>query len=262
MGGSYQNIEPGVPRAAQDVWGQFQKAGQDLAQNYGGYKPYGGVGAPGMSTQQQLGLQGIQNWAMQPGALEQGGQNLLANTLGGKYLNNNPFLKQQSQAMAENMGEAINQQSQQLGDLFSKMGVSYRGPAEKQMRAKALSDFGNTMTNLYGQNYQNERANQMNALGQAGAWSQMPGNRMQTLMNAGAIPQQIAQNQATFGYNDWIRQLQAQQMPYNIYGNMMTQMPLMYPQQQYNPGFLDYASQMLPAFLKMYGGMGAKGGAA
>jgi hypothetical protein len=250
MSGSYSNVEPSVPASAGKVWNRFQSAGDALANNYGGFGRFSGQGTAPMSTAQQLGLQGIQNWAMNPSVNESAANNLIGQTLGGRFLNNNPNLGNMTRALQDNMSQAISQQSQDLGSLFKKMGVTYRGPAEMQLRNKALNDFANNMTNLYGSNYQNERANQMNALSAAQAWSQMPATRYSQLMNAGAVPQQIAQNQANFDYTDWLRMLEAQKLPFQIAGQQLSELPLMYPQQQYRPGLLDYFAQLLPSGMK------------
>lgn len=322
MGGSYSSTEPTIPKAAQEAWGGLKDETANLqAKVKGGQYPtgtfrptynpqlYTGMGTQqysgpatqgyagplttSMSPQQTMGLDQIQSWAMNPSGLENSGTDLLNKTLQGQFLDpaSNPYLQKSADAMSANMSKAIGANSQDLSDVFSKMGVSYRGPAEQKMRTAALSDFANSMTGMYGNAYNSERGNQMNALGQAQSWANMPGQRGAALMSAGAVPtaldQQNNQNmynawsnmannqmgafnnaasanqnafnnyqgaqsgQQTFDYNNFLQNLTNNQtafmLPWQLQNSMLGSMPLAYPQQQYNKGFLDYANDTISA---------------
>lgn len=309
MGGSTTTIEPDIPKTARPYWEKFAKQVEGMVGNiptYGRYQgpaaerytgpatqryagafaqPYANPFTAWMSPQETAGLQGIQSWAQQPGQLEDVGRGLLAGTMQGEYLKpeSNPFLRQMSEAMMGNMSDAIAAGSEGLGDIFSKAGVSYRGPAEQKMRQGALSDFSNAMTNLYGNTYESERNRQMSALPMAQSWAQMPYQRASSLMQAGTLPRQLQQGNldkqyaeflryggldydqstrlgqqdyadwlrfAGQDYNDWLRNISEQKeafyKPYDLMSGLLGQMPLAYPQQQYNKGPLDYAVDLAP----------------
>lgn len=320
MGGSYSSTEPTIPKAAQEAWSGLKDETSNLQakvkggqyptgtfrptytpQLYSGLgtQPYSGPATQGyagplttsMSPQQTMGLNQIQSWALNPSGLENSGTDLLNKTLQGQFLDpaSNPYLQKSANAMQENMSKAINANSQDLSDVFSKMGVTYRGPAEQKMRTAALSDFANAMTGMYGNAYNSERGNQMNALGQAQSWANMPGQRGAALMSAGAVPTELNQQnnqnlynawntmsgnqmnafnnaansnqnafnnyqnalsgQQTFDYNNFLQNLTNNQtafmLPWLLQNQLLSSMPLAYPQQTYNKGPFDYAGDIL-----------------
>lgn len=255
MGGSYSSTEPGIPQAAQGAWNNFTNITKGLQASAGQYPGQTGYTGPKnltMTPEQTAGLGKINAWAMgAPTPLENGATDMLTRTMQGQYLDpaQNPFLQKTTDALMENMSKAIGQNSQDLGDVFSKMGVTYRGPAEQKMRTAALSDFSNAMTGLYGNAYNQERGNMMSAAPQAMSWANLPGEKGQALLSAGGTANDIASGNRTFNYNDYLNTLGNQQnafmLPWQLQNQLMSSMPLAYPQQTYSKGFLDYAGDIL-----------------
>lgn len=256
MGGSYSSVEPNIPKAAQDPWNQLSKVAQGYQDTtkYPGQTAYTGQFTAPMTSSEKQGLSGLQSWATQPSSLDTGTSDLLSKTMSGYFLNEgNPYLQQMSDAMGRNMSKTINQQSQDLGSIFSKAGVTYRGPAEQKMRTSALQNYGDSLANLYGQNYQNERGIMQQAVPYSMQYGQNIGDRYSTLMGAGAVPRSIDQYGLDQAYKDYGTTTTAQQEaymnPWNVLSQWFNQMPLAYPQQNYNKGPLDYGIGLVDAII-------------
>jgi len=138
--------------------------------------------AASLNPLQAQGLQGIQNAVNNPQGLLAMGTQGMQDTLSGKYLDpsTNPAL----QGMANNI---LGQVRGSLGSTFS--GNNFGSSAHEQMFNRQATQ---GLANLYGQNYAQERANQMAAMGQAPAYSMAGAN---ALLGAGNAQQQIGQNQ-------------------------------------------------------------------
>lgn len=102
--------------------------------------------------QSHLGQLGSQAFGQQPGVA--GGQSFISKTLGGSYLNSNPYTQAIMKQAGQDAGNAVN----------STFGLAGRtgGGANQELLAKGISQAENQVGF---QNYQNERGLQNQALG-------------------------------------------------------------------------------------------------
>jgi len=116
---------------------------------------YVGISDPSeLAMDQIMGIAGQRGGSMVPGAA----LNEWQKTLQGGYLNANPYID-----------EIVNRASSRAG-AAPVSGYAQQGRFGSGVMANAIADATTqTASNLYGQNYQNERGRMMDALGQSGA---------------------------------------------------------------------------------------------
>lgn len=162
------------------------------------YQGYEGQRYADMNPMQTGGLNAIAARATGGDALMNAGYGNVMDTLSGKYMSpdSNPYLKQNVQtAMDQAMG-SINSQFNKPGAFG---GTAHQGVASKQL--------GNIAAQMYGQNYANERQNQLNAWSAAPTFGNMAYQDAGQLLNAG----QILQDEQQKGF-DWnLQQFQDKQ---------------------------------------------------
>ena len=170
------------------------------------YQAYGGQRYADMNTLQNLGIGATAARAMGGDAAINAGYGNVLSTLQGDYLNpaTNPYLQQ-------NVQTAMNQAMGNINSQFNKPGA-FGGTAHQGVAANQL---GNIAANMYGQNYGNERNNQLQAWNAAQTYGQNAYNDASQLMNVG----QILQDEQQKGL-DWnLQQFQEQQdYPYKNLG--------------------------------------------
>lgn len=181
-------LKPLATRYATEAINQFDKP----------YQAYGGQRYAEMNPAQTGALGMVANRAMGGDALMNAGYGNVQDTLSGKYLDpaTNPFLQNNVQlAMNQAMGN-INSQFNRPGAFGS---TAHEGVAAGQL--------GNIASQMYGQNYANERQNQLQAWGAAPTFGNMAYQDAGQLMNAG----QLLQDEQQKGL-DWnLQQFQEQQ---------------------------------------------------
>lgn len=209
MGGSGsggQTTQQGPPPyATPTAQGILSLVQQTLAQQGQSMPPGMNYNVAPFTPFQNQGISGI--GAQTPAAQQLGSQGagMLGNTLSGAYLNpaTNPYLS----ATANEAGANLVNQYQTAtapGDAAFAEGASGGGPGSTtgsgSQQMVALDKYGlgqniaNLDTNIYGGNYQAERSNQINALGQLGATQSSLYAPSQELFNAGQLQQQQQQN--------------------------------------------------------------------
>ena len=168
----------------------------------GGPNYYPGNQVAPFSPLQEQALTGVENRAMQGSPVTAAAQNNATATLNGSYLSpgSNPWLDQTFQQGANAVQNRVSSEFGQAGrNLESSIPVQ-----NDQMNQLA--------TQVYGGNYQAERANQMQTMGQANSLANNDYYGLGQLMTAGGQVQNQSQqmiNQNINGYN-W-----QQQQPYN-----------------------------------------------
>lgn len=194
------------------------------------------------NANEQLGARYLTGNTAQQQGLASKADALEANTLNGTYLNpaTNPYLKATSNAATQQTLNQYDYATQPgIAGSFAAggaLGGSAFNSAQDQSRFNLANALGNINTNIYGQNYQNERQNQMNALNNVGniqAANETPG---QTLMDVGQFNQQQAQNQLNAQYQNQQNQYNAAYQ--NQYNNAYTAY-----QNQYNQNLTNYQNQ-------------------
>lgn len=142
------------------------------------------------------------------GALQAGGLGMgqLADTISGKYLNSNPYVDQMFNAAARGVNEQY--QNQVMPGVNATFGSGGRtgSMAHQTGLDMANQSYQNSMTDMaaiiYGNNYANERSNQMNAssaignLGQglASGYGSLGNQNYAQMMGGAALGQQLGQN--------------------------------------------------------------------
>lgn len=129
----------------------------------------------------------------------QASENQLTSTANGDYLGSNPYLDQQVQAANDQITRAYQTAtSPRVDATFEAAGRAGSGAANQyasQARQDLLQSLSNTDASMYGNNYQNERANQMKAIYAAPSLSAADYTDINALANAGATQDAYAQNQ-------------------------------------------------------------------
>jgi hypothetical protein len=146
---------------------------------------------------------------------------LLSDTLSGTYLNpaTNPWLTATYGAAAQPLTEAYQSSvapSEMTGAIESG---AFGGSSDAEARALNQYQFGgqlqNLATNLYGQNYQTERQNQLNLLSNLGGVSQGLNAPNEQLLGAGGFEQAQQQNVLNTQYQNAYNQAE---FPYQLLG--------------------------------------------
>lgn len=162
------------------------------------YQAYTGDRNADLNATQLAGLDMTAQRALGGDQLINAGYGNVMDTMSGKYMdpNTNPYLKQNTQmAMDQAMG-SINAQFNRPGAFG---GTAHQGVAANQL--------GNIAAQMYGQNYAQERANQLQAWNAAPTYGNMAYQDASQLMGAGQVLQDEAQKDL-----DWqLQQFQEQQ---------------------------------------------------
>lgn len=152
-GGSSTTVQKADPWSGQqsyltDTFKQAQnihRSGGPNFYNQSTYTPF--------SPQSEMAMQLTQDRAMGGSPLNYQAQDLAFNTMRGDYLNNNPYLDNMFQQGADKIMGNVNAQFSDAGRTGS---ASHAGVLAEEM--------GDMYNNMYGQQYTNERQNQMNAM--------------------------------------------------------------------------------------------------
>ena len=145
--------------------------------------------------------------AQNPSAAEGAFQNQIAGTLQGDYLNSNPYLdatfNQASDRLGEQFQKYTNPAIQATFGSAGRTGSGLQGEVFGQ-QAQQLGDQMNRLaTNIYGGNYQQERARQMQAAGMAPSAVGMDWNNIAQMGQIGGMVQNQAQRQIQDEYQRW-----------------------------------------------------------
>lgn len=176
--------------------------------NTGGPQFFQGSTVTPFSDQSKQALGMIENRAVNGSPLVSGANQLTLDTMGGNYLNSNPYLDQNydraASAVTRNFNEAVRPS---IDAAFSKAGRYGSGMYQNQVDS-AHDQLGRSLSGMagemYGNNYLNERNNQMAASMFAPQLAQQPYMDAQNLMSVGnayeakdneALKEQIARHQ-------------------------------------------------------------------
>jgi len=252
-GGSSTKLEPGIPAAAQGLWNKLLEGMGKMGQ------PYGGQMTAPLSNEQNMGLKLLDQYAGgSTSGLSNIGTKLAADTVGGKYLNpdTNPYLKRAADTATMATRTGLAQDMNASNAMFGRAGMGL-GSAERNWQQKLLTNANtglfNNLNNMYLSNYNTERGVQNSMLPMLNQYAQQPLQTAGALMQYGQVPQQNAQQGLTANYSDWMRQLQS---PYNYGMQLLSGMPLEYPQYYNQP---DQTSQFMNSIGNILLGLGPYG---
>lgn len=182
------------------------------------YQEYGGQTVAGLNQNQQQAFGMVQNRATNGSSVSKNANWNATNTLGGQYLDpaTNPWLSKTYDAAASDMTRNYsNAVVPGINGTFSQAG-RYGSGAHQQAIGDAgrtlSSQLGNMGTQLYGQNYAQERGNQMNVMGMSPQLANADYNDASMLMGAGDAQRAFQQEGLADAYTRW---QQAQQAPYS-----------------------------------------------
>jgi hypothetical protein len=180
-GGSETSTQSSEPwKGVQPYLKDYLKLGQDVTKRP--YEFYNGDTVAGFSPEQEMGFNlGTQRALAGSPTLNAANRNI-TDTLNGNYLspNSNPYLQ-------ANVGQAMNDVTGRVNSQFNNN--NFGGSAHQETLTRNLGDVSSQM---YGQNYANERGNQLNAAGQSIGLANADYNDSAALQAIGAQRQGLA----------------------------------------------------------------------
>lgn len=204
-----------LPSYAQPYAQQLMQRSADLSNKE--YTPYTGQRIADLNANQMAGInqtaaQGKSGFKGQSDVFDQ-----YQKTVRGDYLSpdSNPYLSGMVQKALGDVSSAYRSGTKPTTDAaFSRAGA-FGGSAWQnavQNNERQLADaLGNTALNAYGQNYAQERGNQLNAMNNAGAMQNIGYTDASKLIGAGDIQRSYLQDLLNQQYGDWQA---AQNQPY------------------------------------------------
>lgn len=194
-----------LPQWYQDYLATAAGRGLDLANMP--FTPYGGQMVAPLSQAQNAAIQMTQQRATSGSPLMRSAQQQMQDTIGGKYLQGNPYL------------DAVLNRS--LGDIQGRMGQlavgsgSFGNSGVAAIQAREMADAAN---NIRYQNYDQERQRQLAATGAAPGMAQADYMDANQLMAAGGMQRQVNQDINQANYNEFLR---GQQWPFQTQSAFM-----------------------------------------
>ena len=192
----------------------------------GGPQGFGQSTVAGFGDTTQGALSNIQNTAMAGSPNIGVGQNLLGQTLSGDFLNSNPYLDQMYNQAADNVTrnyqEAV---APGIGASADSRG-RYGSGLYQNMMANSQRELGNSLgqlaTNVYGQNYANERGRQDSAMGKIPGMAGLNYFDANQMLGVGQMQDTQAQNQLSDQYNQYMFDQNRPGMNLSNYQNAIT----------------------------------------
>lgn len=179
------------------------------------YSPYTGDRFADLNQTQQSGLNLATNRALGGSDVMNAGQQNVMDTLSGKFMNANPYMDAMFKNAASGITDAYRTGTAAQTDASAARSRNIGGSAYEQMVVQNERNLANSLSdaaaNIYGQNYNNERANQLQAWNAAQSYGQAPYQDASQLMNAGQVLQDQAQQGKDFNYQQFMEQ---QNLPY------------------------------------------------
>jgi hypothetical protein len=198
-----------IPVWAQDSAIRLLRRGEELSNKP--YESYQGQRIAGMDERQTQGLNQIQNRALSGSPEENAARQNYTATMSGNYLSpgSNPYLKATVQQGMDDVSGKINSQ-------FG--GSNYGTTAHQETLTRNLGQVAN---DAYGQNYVNERNNQMKQSALLPQYGNIDYSNAQQLTGVGDIYRQESQDVLNNQYSDWAA---GQNQPYrqlDVLGNAL-----------------------------------------
>lgn len=208
-GGSDQQTQTtSIPEWMKPYAENFMKKSQEVADKP--YQAYGGQTVADLNPYQTQGLNAQAQRGASGSPINQAAGSELTKTLGGGYLNNNPYLTDLVNSAQGDMTRAYNESVVPQQNAMRARSGSFGNSGVEQAIGSQANDFtkqlGNISTQIRGTDYANERSRMQGAIGMA------PGIANQDYVDANALTQAgagfQAQNQAQLSdtYNRWLDQ--------------------------------------------------------
>ena len=171
------------------------------------WQGYGGQRYADLNGVQQQALQGVQDRAMGGSQLWDQAQGSLQQMMGDQQ---NPYLDQQVANAQKSVVDSYNLTTKpQLESAMVGSG-SFGNSGLQQMQGQEQNqlqqNLGNVATQMYGNAYNTNQANRLQALGMAQGFANQDYTDLNQMLNAGNAYQDQAQNIADFNYEQWQQQ--------------------------------------------------------
>jgi hypothetical protein len=203
MGGGSETTSTGVPEWVKPYAESFMQRSQQVANLP--YQAYGGQTVAQMNPYQTAGLDAAAARAMQGSPVNDAASSELQKTLGGGYLNNNPYmdsLVNQAQGdVIRNYQTAIMPQLDALDARSGSFGNSGAQHVMGESRYQLGDTLGKISTNLRGNDYAAERNRMQGAIGMAPTIANQDYIDASALMGAGAAYHQQEQANLSDAYS-------------------------------------------------------------
>ena len=194
-GGGTSTTSQEIPAELKPLATAYTNKAIDLSNK--GYDPYQGQRYSDLNAVQNTGLGMTVNRALQGSQTVNNAEGQLNQQINGT---SNPYLDAMYNTAARNVTNSVNSNFENAGRYGSN---SHAGAL-----TQGLGDMAGQM---YGGAYQNDRANQMQAIGMAPQFAQQGYQDAGQMMNAGQILQDQSQKNLDFGYQNY---QDAQNLPY------------------------------------------------
>lgn len=191
-----------LPDWVQPYAQNYLKSASDAASKP--YQAYNGQTVAGFDPFQS---QAINQQAQMAGSnpVYGGASDQMQKTIAGDYLNSNPYLQANIDAAQGDVIRNYNLIAKPAADAAGVRSGSFGNSGLAQMQGEQernlVGELGRISSSMRGQNYANERQNQMSAIGQAPQFAAARYNDAQMLANAGAMNQQQNQRVLDDQYN-------------------------------------------------------------
>lgn len=203
-GGQTSKTTAEIPAELKPLATKFTQSAIGLADTP--YQNYADPRYADLNSYQTQGADSIYNRAMGGNSAIDAGQGMVTDTLSGDYLNSNPYLSQMmdsaSQDVTRNYQNAVNSTDAGMARAGA-FGGSAWGQQQKDNSDMLGKNLSNMATNMYGQNYANERSNQMNALGQGLQYGNQDYTDAAQMIKAGQMYQDQNQQGLDFNYEQF-----------------------------------------------------------
>lgn len=172
------------------------------------WQGYGGQRYADLNSTQQQALQMASDRATNGSpVMDQANSTLTSMLQGGQT---NPYLDQMVGKAQQSMVDSYNLGAKPQMEAAMAGSGSFGNSGLQQMQAKSQSDLqdnlGNVATQMYGNAYSTNQANQLAALGMAQSYGNQAYTDADRLLQAGNTQQDQAQNNADFSYEQWQNQ--------------------------------------------------------
>ncbi|MDR3005270.1 MAG: hypothetical protein LBV14_13685 [Acidovorax sp.] len=168
------------------------------------WQGYGGDRFADLNGTQQQALQGIQDRATGGSELWNQAKGSLSQMMGDQQ---NPYLDQQVANAQKSVVDSYNltakpqMESAMVGS--GSFGNSGLQQMQQQSQNQLQQNLGNVATQMYGNAYNTNQANKLQALGMAQGFANQDYTDLNQMLNAGNTFQDQAQNKADFNYEQW-----------------------------------------------------------
>lgn len=205
-GGQNTTVTKSDPWAGQQPYLEagFQQAQTNLNSASPSYYPNSTVAPQSATTQQAMQLQSQR--ALNGSPLMTSADNQVNNTINGSYLNSNPYLDANfaagAQGITQQYNNAVNGQTAGF-ESGGRLGSGMQAFNKNQANTTLAGNLGNLYNQTYFQNYNNERQNQMGAMGMAPTLANQDYTDLSKLSDVGSAQDQYAQSQTDADVNKW-----------------------------------------------------------